>query len=105
VRYGSTLEEEVVSTQCCVVYEMRSGKIRLVYEEVTFEGGAQTSEDEFRRMIHAVLLELPPHEPRIDLETHGVLLQKALLEPGVSYRVDVAEEKLVRIEASEPLRG
>jgi hypothetical protein len=92
MNFGSTNQERVESTKCCVVYEKASGEIRLVYEEVTLEGGTETTEDEFRRSVQAL-----SHERSLDLATHDLLLRDELLEPGVAYRVDVAKNSLVRV--------
>jgi hypothetical protein len=96
MNFGSTNYEKVKSTKCCVVYEKTTGEIRLVYEEVTLEGGAETAEDEFRRSVQAL-----SHERGLDLDTHYLLLRNELLEPGVAYRVDVAKNSLVRAEGPE----
>lgn len=101
MNFGSTNQEKVESTKCCVVYEKTSGEIRLVYEEVTLEGGTETTEDEFRRSVKAALPQLPPHERSLDLDTHDLLMRRELLEPGVAYRVDIAKKSLVRVEGAE----
>jgi hypothetical protein len=92
MNFGSTNQEKVESTRCCVVYEKTSGEIRLVYEEVTLEGGAETTEDEFRRSVQAL-----SHGRGIDLDTHHLLLRNELLEPGVAYRVDMSDNSIVRV--------
>ncbi|MFE4665983.1 hypothetical protein ACFRI7_10390 [Streptomyces sp. NPDC056716] len=96
--FGSTIQERVESTQCCVVYEKTSGQIRLVYETVTLEGGTQETEDEFRRTVLNALHQLPLQGISLDVDAHDLLLQRELLEPGIAYRVDVAKRSLVRID-------
>jgi len=92
MNFGSTNQEEVESTRCCVVYEKSSGNIRLVHEEVTIEGGTKATDDEFRQAAQALA-----REHRLDPDDHGLLLRSELLEPGAAYRIDVAKNSLVRV--------
>jgi hypothetical protein len=93
MNFGSTNQEEVESTRCCLVYEKSSGNIRLVHEEVTIEGGTKATEEEFRQAA----LALARHH-RLDPDDHGLLLRSELLEPGAAYQIDVAKNCLVRVD-------
>ncbi|TQF02584.1 hypothetical protein E6W39_10320 [Kitasatospora acidiphila] len=80
----------VKSSRSCVLYDAE-GEIRVVHEEVTLDGAHERADKDLERLTREL-----SQRQGVDVEGLNTLLHAGALEPGASYRVNVADKSLIR---------
>jgi hypothetical protein len=80
----------VASTKSCLLYD-GDGAIRVVHEEVTMEGGRESTSEAFQRATREIA-----RKYGVEVDGLEMLVHDGQLDPEASYRVNVADRSLVQ---------